>query len=91
MVEAMLCGRPVVATDVAGHSEIVEDRITGFLADAPTVASMAKALERLWARRADAMEIGATASKRIRELRPPDPVRIFSEKIKKHIGLSEIT
>src|SRR5262249_42031882 len=25
MIEAMLCGRPVVATDVAGHSEVVED------------------------------------------------------------------
>jgi glycosyltransferase involved in cell wall biosynthesis len=34
MVEAMLCGRPVVATNVAGHSEIVEDGVTGFLADA---------------------------------------------------------
>jgi glycosyltransferase involved in cell wall biosynthesis len=85
MVEAMLCGRPVVATDVAGHSEIVEDGVTGFLADAPTVSSMAEALERLWARRSDAMEIGAAASRRIRGLRPPDPVRIFLEKIKKQI------
>jgi glycosyltransferase involved in cell wall biosynthesis len=90
MVEAMLCGRPVVATDVAGHSEIIEDGVTGFLADAPTVSSMAKALEQFWARRADAMEIGAAASKRIRGLLPSDPVQIFSEKIKKHIGLSEI-
>jgi glycosyltransferase involved in cell wall biosynthesis len=88
MVEAMLCGRPVVATDVAGHSEIIEDGVTGFLADAPTVSSMAKALERFWARRAHAVEIGAAASKRIRGLRPPDPVRIFSEKIKRHMGLS---
>jgi glycosyltransferase involved in cell wall biosynthesis len=67
MVEAMLCGRPVVATDVAGHSEIIEDGVTGFLADAPTVSSMAKALEQFWARRADAMEIGAAASKRLTE------------------------
>jgi glycosyltransferase involved in cell wall biosynthesis len=88
VVEAMLCGRPVVATDVAGHSEIIEDGVTGFLADAPTVSSMAKALDRFWARRADAVEIGAAASKRIRGLRPPDPVRIFSEKIKKHMGLT---
>jgi glycosyltransferase involved in cell wall biosynthesis len=90
MVEAMLCGRPVVATDVAGHSEIIEDGVTGFLADAPTVSSMANALERFWARRADAMEIGAAASKKIRGLRPRDPVRIFSEKIKKHIGVNGI-
>src|SRR5262249_30881247 len=42
MVEAMLCGRPVVATDVAGHSEIVEDNVSGFLADAPTVTSVGR-------------------------------------------------
>jgi glycosyltransferase involved in cell wall biosynthesis len=39
MVEAMLCGRPVVATDVAGHAEIIQYGVTGFLADAPTPAS----------------------------------------------------
>jgi glycosyltransferase involved in cell wall biosynthesis len=88
MVEAMLCGRPVVATDVAGHSEIVEDGVTGFLADAPTLGSVGRALERFWARRADAEEIGMTACKRIRQLIPPDPVRIFSEKIKEFIGAS---
>jgi glycosyltransferase involved in cell wall biosynthesis len=82
MVEAMLCGRPVVATDVAGHSEIVEDGVTGFLADAPTANSMANALERFWARRAEAEEIGIAAAKRIRQLVPADPVRIFSDKIK---------
>ncbi|WP_423787774.1 glycosyltransferase, partial [Klebsiella pneumoniae] len=51
MVEAMLCARPVVATDVAGHAEIIDDAINGFLADAPTVGSLGKALDRLWARR----------------------------------------
>jgi len=44
----MLCARPVVATDVAGNSEVVEDGITGFLADAPTVRNLGNAMERLW-------------------------------------------
>ena len=35
MVEAMLCARPVIATDIAGHREVIEDGVTGFLADAP--------------------------------------------------------
>jgi glycosyltransferase involved in cell wall biosynthesis len=82
VIEAMLCGRPVIATDVAGHSEVIEDSVTGFLADAPTVGSMSNALERFWARRDNAQEIGAAAAKRIRELFPVDPVGIFSEKIK---------
>jgi glycosyltransferase involved in cell wall biosynthesis len=89
MIEAMLCGRPVIATDVAGHSEVIEDGVTGFLAEAPTVAGMANALERFWASRDDARKIGAAASKRIRKLVPSDPVRIFAEKIKKHLLLSE--
>jgi glycosyltransferase involved in cell wall biosynthesis len=82
MVEAMLCGRPVVATDVAGHAEIVEDGVTGFLADAPTAAGLSAALERFWDRRSEAEAIGRAAAIRIRQLVPPDPVRIFSEKLR---------
>ena len=81
MVEAMLCGRPVVATDVAGHREIVEDGVTGFLADAPTAGSIALALERFWECRAEAEAIGKAGACRIRQLVPPDPARVFSDKL----------
>lgn len=81
MVEAMLCGRPVVATDVAGNSEIVEDGVSGFLAEAPTVAGVAGALERLWERRHDVEAMGQAAAKRIRNCVPVDPVGEFSERI----------
>jgi glycosyltransferase involved in cell wall biosynthesis len=77
----MLCGRPVVATDVAG-AEVVEDGITGFLAEAPTVGCVGNALERFWERREEAKEIGAAAAERIRQLVPPDPVRVFADKIR---------
>jgi glycosyltransferase involved in cell wall biosynthesis len=83
IVEAMLCGRPVVATNVAAHSEVIEDGVVGFLADAPTVPSVAKALERLWERRAEAEQMGKAAGARIRQLVPPDPIQVFSGKIKK--------
>jgi glycosyltransferase involved in cell wall biosynthesis len=83
IVEAMLCGRPVVATNVAGHSEVIEDGVVGFLADAPTVAGVANALERLWERRSEAQQMGKAAAVRIRQLVPPDPIKVFSEKIKK--------
>jgi glycosyltransferase involved in cell wall biosynthesis len=85
VIEAMLCGRPVVATDVAG-AEVVEDGVTGFLAKAPTVDCVGNALERFWARREEAREIGATAAKRIRQLVPPNPVRIFADKIRELVG-----
>jgi glycosyltransferase involved in cell wall biosynthesis len=81
MVEAMLCGRPVVATDVGGHAEIIEDGVSGFLADAPTVASLTEALERLWEHRRDLGAMGQAASRRIRKSVPADPVSIFSQKI----------
>ena len=88
MVEAMLCARPVVATDVAGHAEIVEDGVTGFLAEAPTPRAMAAAMERFWARRGEAEKLGEAGRRRIQQLFPPDPVRVFADKIKSLAGLS---
>ena len=40
LVEAMLCGRPAIATNVAGHGEVIEDGVTGILAEAPTVPAV---------------------------------------------------
>jgi glycosyltransferase involved in cell wall biosynthesis len=85
VIEAMLCGRPVVATEVAG-AEVVEDGVTGFLAEAPTVGSMGDALERFWGRREEAKEIGAAAAERIRHVVPADPARVFADKIRELLG-----
>lgn len=79
-MEAMLCARPVIATDIAGHREVIEDGVTGFLADAPAAASISAALERYWQRRGDAEAIGKSGARRIRQLVPPDLIRVFSEK-----------
>lgn len=87
MVEAMLCARPVVATNVAGHAEIVEEGVTGFLAEAPSAASFSDALDRFWHRRGEAEQLGVAGARRIRQLMPQDPVRAFSEKIKQLSGL----
>ena len=90
IVEAMLCARPTVATDVGGNSEIIEDGVTGFLADSATVRSMTTTLERLWSRRTDLEEMGKAAAKSIREHVPPDPVRVLSEKLKSHIHIAQM-
>jgi glycosyltransferase involved in cell wall biosynthesis len=89
VIEAMLCGRPVVATDVAG-AEVVEDGITGFLAEAPTVGCVGEALERFWARRGEAEAVGALAAKKIRDLVPPDPARVFADKIKELVRNGQV-
>ena len=48
LVEAMICGRPSVVTDVGGNIEWVDEPSTGFVADAPSARSLNKALERAW-------------------------------------------
>jgi len=48
LIEAMVCGRPTVVTDVGGISEWVEDGRTGFIAAAASVKSFGAALERAW-------------------------------------------
>lgn len=81
LVEAMLCGRVPIVTDVAGNGEVVEDGVTGFLAAAPTEDSLDEAMERAWQRRAEWREIGEAAARRIRELVPPDPAGEVAERL----------
>lgn len=80
LVEAMLCCRAAVATDIAGQ-EIIVDEVTGFLANAPTASALGAALERLWIRRADLQEIGMAAAAAIRQRVPSNPVGVFVDKI----------
>lgn len=48
MVEGMALGRPIIATDVAGHAEWVKDGHNGFLCRAPAVECLDEALEKAW-------------------------------------------
>jgi len=85
IIEAMLCARPVVATNVGGIKEIVEDGVTGFLAPAPTIEGFRSALENMWTRRADLQVMGDTAARAIRRIIPSDPIDIFLNKLLKLI------
>ena len=82
IVEAMLCARPVMATDVGGNSEVIENGVSGILAAAPTIASVREALEVLWTRRGDLRDMGKAAAKAIRQKVPSDPIDVFARKIK---------
>lgn len=81
LVEAMLCGRPAIVTDVAGNSEILEDDVTGFIARAPSAGLLDEAMERAWARRADWPDMGRRAAASIREKLPRDPAGQLAGKI----------
>ena len=72
LVEAMMCGRPAVVTDVGGNAEVVVDELTGWVAAAPTSAALDEAMERAWAARERWPEIGAAASRHVRAVFPDD-------------------
>jgi glycosyltransferase involved in cell wall biosynthesis len=81
VVEAMLCGRPVIVTDVAGNREPLEDNVTGFVAEAPTVRHLDEAMERAWQKRHDWQAIGTAAASSIRRQIPQDPAQVFADKL----------
>jgi len=77
MKEAMLCGRPVMATDVGGVSDFVEEPTTGYLAEAPTVGSVGHALERAWQTRDRWQSLGQSARSRALAQVEPAPHETF--------------
>ena len=52
-LEALACGVPVIASPTCGVSELIEPGVNGFVHDALDVASIAAAMARLAAQRAD--------------------------------------
>src|SRR5262249_46331394 len=73
LVEAMLCGRPAVVTDVGGNAEWITEPDTGFIAEAPSTRSVAGALERAWTARHLWAEMGERAHEKARRQVDPDP------------------
>ncbi|MEI7911052.1 MAG: glycosyltransferase family 4 protein [Verrucomicrobiota bacterium] len=81
LVEAMLCGRTAIVTDVAGNREVLEDNVTGFLAAAPTVCHLDEAMERAWLQRQHWQSMGTVAAATIRRQVPRDPAQVFADKL----------
>lgn len=73
MVEAMLCGRPVISTDVGGIREWVRDGQNGFLCEAANAKSLGAALERAWEQRSVWRTMGARAHRDALRLYDPEP------------------
>jgi glycosyltransferase involved in cell wall biosynthesis len=63
LVEAMLCGRPAIVSDVGGNQEWVIEAQTGFVAEAPALRLARAALERAWSARQSWNVMGLEAHK----------------------------
>lgn len=72
-LEAMMCGRPVVTTDVGGNKEVLEEGKTGWIAEAATPQSLSSALERCWQAQDSWSQMGTDAHLKAVEVANSDP------------------
>ncbi|MBW4550076.1 MAG: glycosyltransferase family 4 protein [Aphanocapsa sp. GSE-SYN-MK-11-07L] len=82
LVEAMLCARPCIATNVGLVPELIQDGVNGFVAIAPTVEYLDDAMERAWQKRDLWEQIGRSAAIDIRKVIPRDPIEVFVNDLK---------
>lgn len=73
VLEAMMCGRITITTDVGGNLEVLEDGVTGFVADAATPRSFLRTLRVALARSTDWGSMGAAAHAAAVRLADADP------------------
>ena len=67
ILEAMSAGRVVVASDIGGAAEAIEDKVSGHIVPARDAGALADAVESLAANRAAALAITQAARRRIEE------------------------
>lgn len=82
VIEAMLCNRVTISTNIGRNRELMDDGESGFVADGANIELLDRAMERAWEKREQWEQIGALAGKHIRERYPEDPIREFAERIK---------
>ena len=85
VMEAMLCGRICIATDVGRVPELIEDGVTGFIAREITPHGVNDALERAWGRRTEWQSMGERAAAVIRQKLPRDPIACLKRQIEEMI------
>lgn len=66
LLEAMAAGLPVVATNVAGNPEVVQDGQTGLIVPARSGAALSRAMIRILESRALAQRFGEAGYKRVK-------------------------
>lgn len=86
MVEAMLLGRVCICTKVGGCTEWIEDGVSGFLAERPTVDAVDAGLQRAWLGRERESAIAEAARRRAGALIDPDPAGTLTRILEEAAG-----
>jgi glycosyltransferase involved in cell wall biosynthesis len=73
VVEAMLCGRPCLLTDVAGNTEWIQHLESGYIANSPTVEALVEVLKLAFNQKEKWQGMGEKAASRAEELYDPAP------------------
>jgi glycosyltransferase involved in cell wall biosynthesis len=75
----MMCGRPVVTTDVGGNREVLVEGESGWIAEGATPSSFALAMERCWGVRSAWAQMGARAHAKALEVDGLEPSKKLLE------------
>lgn len=81
LIEAMLCGRMPITTDVGRAAELIDDGVSGFVTPAATARLIDDVLERAWQRRHDWQAMGQEAARAIRQRHSLKPGEDFADRI----------
>jgi glycosyltransferase involved in cell wall biosynthesis len=81
IVEAMICKRFAIVTNVSGNKELIQDNKTGFIAAAPRFEYIDEAMERAWQVRDNWKSIGNQARQEIVKCVPENPALVFANKL----------
>ncbi len=81
LVEAMLCKRFAIITNVSGNKELIQDNKTGFIAAAPRPEYVDETMGRAWRVRENWKQIGENAQLEIIKHIPENPALEFANKL----------
>ncbi len=78
MIEAMWAGRVVIATPAGGIPEMMEHRVTGFLANGCSPDALDQAMEEAWESREQWPSMGEQGRRLVQARIPADPVSVWA-------------
>jgi glycosyltransferase involved in cell wall biosynthesis len=90
-LEAMAVGKPVIASNIGGLPEVVQDRVTGLLVPPGSIVELAEAVDRLMRDGAYAASLGAAGRQKVlldftQEKHYRGLLEIYKEAIAEHHG-----